>query len=474
MAQNVKFFFTSDLNKYLNLATKDPMALYFIEDATTGYRGLYKGENLIAVGSDATSMASGLMSAEDKIKLDALTVGGVNGLSAVDGTISIVDTVDGGKAIGVAVSAQENNALVAVEDGLFVPRAQEVVIPEYAIEKQETASEGFAATYKLKKTLGEEVSYVGDEINIAKDLVLKSATMQAVAEENTPYDGAVVGDPYIDMEFNDEAETHLYIPMKGLVDQFTAGDGIKIENNVVSINLGANANGLHFVDGTLNLALATSESNGAMSKEDKAFIDSIPTVYATKEYVKKTTEQIRYEIADTPYGTLVNYGEDEIRIMCPTNAEFVKQSVGVGGDANTYYVTFKTYAPNDSAVGYIEHLGDKVDSEILTNFSVDKYGRRYQSTWLGVAKYDETTGNWNYYGTNSSVDKYVGWDYQIDWYDANGLKIAVDAVRINLSNEDCHDSNEPYYMAKYATSEEVNSVKESISNMEDNFTWGEL
>lgn len=282
MAQNVRFFFTSDLNKYLNLATKDPMALYFVEDVETGYRALFKGENCIAVGSDATSMSSGLMSSADKQSLDALIAAGTSTLKPVDGSITITGEGNN-KSIGVAISAQENNALTLVEGGLFVPIAKEVSVPEYSIEKQETATDGFSSTYKLKKVVNGEVTYVGDEINIAKDLVLKSATMQTVTENGVPYDGAQIGDPYIDMEFNDAATTHLYIPMSGLVDQFTAGDGIKIEDNIISINLGSNTNGLYFVDGTLNLALATKDSAGALSPVDKSFIDSIPELYVTKE-----------------------------------------------------------------------------------------------------------------------------------------------------------------------------------------------
>lgn len=73
---NVKFFFTNDLAKYTSLATKDPYALYFVEDVTTGFVGLYKGESLIAVGTEASQTASGLMSAEDKQNLDALVNGG--------------------------------------------------------------------------------------------------------------------------------------------------------------------------------------------------------------------------------------------------------------------------------------------------------------------------------------------------------------------------------------------------------------
>lgn len=72
-SNNVRFFFTNDRSKYEAFPQKDPLALYFIEEAG-GYRALYKGANLIAVGSDATSAVAGLMSAEDKKKLDAIDV----------------------------------------------------------------------------------------------------------------------------------------------------------------------------------------------------------------------------------------------------------------------------------------------------------------------------------------------------------------------------------------------------------------
>jgi hypothetical protein len=159
--------------------------------------------------------------------------------------------------------------------------------------------------------------------------------------------------------------------------------------------------------------------------------------------------------------------------MCPADAEFTKQSVGVGGDPNAYYITFKTYVPDDSVVGYIEHLGDKVDSEILTNITTDNYGRRYQPTWLAVAKYDESTGTWSYYGKNSSADKFIGWDYQIDWYDADGVMVASDSIRINLSNEDCHNGLRPYYGSS-DISVEVKSMQEDIAEIKETYTWSEM
>ena len=462
MAQNVKFIAVKLQATYDALATKDSLALYWIQDS----QRLYKGDQLYGAGLEATAEFAGLMSAEDKVALEALkagnTTGKVTNLTAVDGTINIVDTEDGGKAIGVVVSPDAGNALTAVEGGLFVPT---VTVPEYSIEKQATAEDGFAVSYKLKKTVGEEVSYVGDTINIAKDMMLKSATLETVTEVDVPYVGAVVGDPYIKMTFNDANASNIYIPVKGLIDTYTAGDGIAIVDNKISIKLADNAHGLVAVDGTLMMNLATRTSDGAMSAKDKKILDSIPSVYVAR----------KYDVSGVPVGTLVNYGEKEIRIMCPEDAEFVKQNVGTGGDPNSYYVTFKTYAPNDSAVGYIEHLGDKVDSEILTNFSTDEYGRRYQPTWLAVAKYDETTSVWSYYGKNSSANKFIGWDYQIDWFDENGVMIASDSIRINLSNEGCHHDIKPYYMATFATTEEVEKVvKEYITEVEESYTWGEM
>lgn len=274
---NVKFYFGTQA-KYDALVEKNSLALYFIEDT----QRLYKGSVLIATGANATSMASGLMSAEDKIKLDGLVSGGgLSNLTPVDGTIVVSDTADGGKSIGVAISSKDGNALVAVTDGLFVSAITQASIPEYTIEKQEMAEDGFATSYKLKKIVDGESTYVGDTINIAKSMVLQGATLKTVTETDVPYVGAVIGDPYIDMAFNDATQSHVYIPVKGLVDAYTAGDCIEIVDNKVSVKIAEDAHGLVAVNGSMAMLLATAEQDGAMSKEDKAFIDSIPTTYAT-------------------------------------------------------------------------------------------------------------------------------------------------------------------------------------------------
>ena len=181
---------------------------------------------------------------------------------------------------------------------------------------------------------------------------------------------------------------------------------------------------------------------------------------AVKEHLVK-----KFEISGTPDGTLVNINEREIRIMCPVNSEFTKQSVGSGGDPNCYYATLKTYVFDDNVVGYREHLGSQSDSETLTDLKTDEYGRKYQLTWLALAKYDDATGTWNYYGKNSSINKYIGWDYEIDWYDAYNKIVASDSIRISLSNEECHFVNEPYYVGKIM--KEVDTkIEEKIAEVE--------
>lgn len=195
----------------------------------------------------------------------------------------------------------------------------------------------------------------------------------------------------------------------------------------------------------------------------KSYTDGKVEAAINEHMVKK------YEIASVPEGTLVDMRDKEIRVMCPANSQWTKQAVGTGGDANSYYMTFKTYVYNDNVAGYVEHLSGTSDSEVLTTFSTDEYGRRYQPTWLALAKYDEVTDTWTYYGANSSKEKYIGWDYQIDWYDANGVMIASDSVRINLSNENCHSVIEPYYVGSMK-SEIESMVEEKVAEVDSAYT----
>lgn len=204
--------------------------------------------------------------------------------------------------------------------------------------------------------------------------------------------------------------------------------------------------------------------------EAKAYVET--EVGEALEEVDASYEKVKFKISDVPVGTLIDYRNGEIRVMSPSNTVWTKQAVGNGGNQNAYYMTFKTICTYDNAVGYMEHINGQSDTTILTDLKVDQYGRRYQPTWLSMAIYDATTDTWTYRGAESTKEKYVGWSYRIDWYDANGVMVGSDSVRINLSNESCHSVIEPYYAndvlnnAKAYVDEQIAKSSSSIEVIE--------
>ena len=238
--------------QYDALALRDPNTLYWLTDV----QELRKGDFLYGKGIAATTAAAGLLSAEDKATLDSLA-----GLHAVDSAISIGSDANG-KTIGLQVSSVAGNVLEIKNDGLFVPTPAEVLVPEYTVEKQLVAEEGYSSSYKLKKTVSGSSEYVGDVINIPKDLVVESGDVKTVVTPDVPYEGAVPGDKYIDLVIANAAQNHIYIPVNDLVDTYTAGDGIVISNNQISVTNRTKRE----VTGTSGKALMFNESDGGGAK----------------------------------------------------------------------------------------------------------------------------------------------------------------------------------------------------------------
>ena len=121
-----------------------------------------------------------------------------------------------------------DNKIDGVEDRLQ-GEIDNIEVPEYTIEEQAQAETGYSKTYYLTK----DGTQVGSKINIPKDLVIKSGEVKTVTVPDEPYEGAVVGDKYIDLTLNDANEEHIYIPVKDLVDVYTGVDGDKVN---VTIN----------------------------------------------------------------------------------------------------------------------------------------------------------------------------------------------------------------------------------------------
>lgn len=371
---------------------------------------------------------------------------------------------EGNAVTGVAYDTATKTLLVTKEENFALHSELEDLrsnIPEYTIIK--TDSTDYAAVYQLTKN-GQAV---GEAINIPKDLVIKSGSLETVIIADHPYVGAQVGDPYLEIQLNGEDADPIYIPVKGLVDVYTQGQGIAITNNEISLAIAEN-NGLEFIDGKLNLAAATRDTQGALTAIDKTFLDSIPTSFVPKRYA--ITNGLLKD-------TLVKYNDNEIRVMFTKDSTFIQQSGG--GDADKYYIGFRAYAPEE-AVSFKEDLATEITDETMYYFEgnsfagVDEFGRKYSIVWLPVAA-KQPDGSWKYYGATSSTDtKYIGWHYSVEWYNAQGVCIDADCIRINLTNEECHTNPLPAYMTNYATPEDLAGLEERIAAVETMLIWDEI
>lgn len=162
-----------------------------------------------------------------------------------------------------------------------------------------------------------------------------------------------------------------------------------------------------------------------------------------------TNPFVKYDLFSKPAGTLVNYKDNEIRIMCPADTNWQLQNSGANADPNSYYVGFKIYAPANAKF-FKEDIAATITDETYYEFEnnsfagIDNFGRKYSIVWLPVARYSD--GSWAYHGNASSNSRYIGWYYTAEWYDENKNIISTDQVRINLANEDCYYNTDPYFM----------------------------
>ena len=130
------------------------------------------------------------------------------------------------------------------------------------------------------------------DINIPKDYVVKDASVGTVAKADEPYEGAVVGDKYIDLAINtnDGAGTgtvrHLYIPFKDLMDAVKGSVGAEITVAVSSDNT---------ISATINKVSATKviykEAAGQTAEVTvKDALDIINGSDATEGSIKKAVK----------------------------------------------------------------------------------------------------------------------------------------------------------------------------------------
>ena len=157
-------------------------------------------------------------------------------------------------ALGERIDAEEARALAAEADlqqqiaekdslpernagtaGKFLTNdgtdASWAALPEYTITKDAQAETGYAHTYHLTK----DGVNVGASINIPKDMVVESGTVETCTQDDVPVVGYKVGDKYIDLVLANSSQSHLYILVSDLIDVYQGSTYIDITNNTISL-----------------------------------------------------------------------------------------------------------------------------------------------------------------------------------------------------------------------------------------------
>lgn len=157
----------------------------------------------------------------------AVANGKVASVAAADKSITI-----GGSAteptVKVAIASGDDNALSLAADGLKVV-IPEVTVPEYSIKKLDTATEGMSASYQLTK----DGAVVGAVIDIPKDMVVKSGSVQTFAAGELPA-GVTEAGTYIVLVLANATSDKLYIKVDDLIEYVTSGSA---EGDMVFINI---------------------------------------------------------------------------------------------------------------------------------------------------------------------------------------------------------------------------------------------
>ena len=125
----------------------------------------------------------------------------------------------------------------------------------YFTETAGQSGDAFSKRYSIYQgATGSSLSPVVAEkladIDIPKDMVVESGSVGTVETADVPYEGAQVGDKYIDLVIANATSDHIYIPVNSLVDIYT------VEQNATQIQLAINNNVISatIVDGAVTTA----------------------------------------------------------------------------------------------------------------------------------------------------------------------------------------------------------------------------
>ena len=248
-----------------------------------------------AAQGDTTS-ATGLYALIDEVK--ALAEGKVSSVGAADQSVTIGGTATA-PTIGVAISADEGNALSLAANGLKVTIPE---IPEYSLKKLDAATAGMSASYQLTK----DGTGIGAVIDIPKDMMVKSGSVQTYEAGSLPA-GVTEAGTYIVLVLNDTAETKLYINVGNLIEYVTSGSA---EGDMVFINIDPQTHKVTatITDGTVTEAKLHADVKTKLAKAVSA-VQSVTEGTENGKILVDDTAVAVHGLQDAAYATVASLNE---------------------------------------------------------------------------------------------------------------------------------------------------------------------
>lgn len=243
-----------------------------------------------------TTPATGLYALIDEVK--ALAEGKVSSVSAADQSVTIGGTATA-PTVGVAISADEGNALSLAADGLKVTTPE---IPEYSLKKLDTATTGMSASYQLTK----DGTGIGAVIDIPKDMMVKSGSVQTYETGSLPA-GVTEAGTYIVLVLNDAAETKLYINVGNLIEYVTSGSA---NGDMVFVNIDPQTHKVTatITDGTVTEAKLHADVKAKLAKAMSA-VQEVKAGTANGTIAVDGADVAVTGLADAAYATVASLNE---------------------------------------------------------------------------------------------------------------------------------------------------------------------
>lgn len=366
----------------------------------------------------------------------AVANGKVSSVKATDASVVIGGTATA-PTVGVQLSKGEGNALTLEADGLkvLVPK---VTHPEYSIVADATPS-NFSAVYHLTK----DGANIGAAINIPKDMVVSSGSVETFVGGNLPSSVTEPG-TYIVLTLANATSDKLYIKVDDLIEYVTGGSG---ENDAIQINVTSDTHKVSasVKDGSLTLAMLSSAVQASLNKADSA-VQSVAEGTANGTISVDGVNVAVHGLQDGAYATVKSLNDTAQGYATAVKTELI----GTDTDEATAstFVGVKKYADSVSGTAKSEAIASaqaKIEALDVTDEAVAK---------KFVSAVSETDGK-----ITVSRRELVADDVpNLGISKIDGLQTALDAKQDELVFNTAYDSS----TNKVATMTDVGNAKDAL------------